>query len=209
MLRKDLETAGIDSIDDTGRRVDFHSLRHTTASLLAASSVHPRVAQNIMRHSSVELTLGTYTHVYREQESNAVAKLPDLSIPPSTETGRATGTDDLTSSQAAAHLQRAGTPKEQKVSSPDMGPPGKERKAAGDNAERNILKTQSLSTQRQHLPTTVKPLPKEGLEPSRPYGQGILSPQRLPIPPLGHLVVRWGILLGAGKNVKASSSGLS
>ena len=29
-------------------------------------------------------------------------------------------------------------------------------------------------------------MPGEGLEPSRPYGQRILSPQRLPIPPSGH-----------------------
>ena len=26
---------------------------------------------------------------------------------------------------------------------------------------------------------------KVGLEPTRPFGQGILNPQRLPIPPLG------------------------
>ena len=29
-------------------------------------------------------------------------------------------------------------------------------------------------------------MPEEGLEPSRPCGQRILSPLRLPIPPLGH-----------------------
>ena len=30
-------------------------------------------------------------------------------------------------------------------------------------------------------------VPTPGLEPGRPYGQGILSPLRLPIPPSGHL----------------------
>ena len=29
-------------------------------------------------------------------------------------------------------------------------------------------------------------VPTPGLEPGRPYGQGILSPLRLPIPPSGH-----------------------
>tara|TARA_B100001989_G_scaffold223702_1_gene177786 strand:- start:205 stop:309 length:105 start_codon:yes stop_codon:yes gene_type:complete len=29
-------------------------------------------------------------------------------------------------------------------------------------------------------------VPSPGLEPGRPYGQGILSPLRLPIPPRGH-----------------------
>ena len=29
-------------------------------------------------------------------------------------------------------------------------------------------------------------VPRAGLEPARPFGQRILSPQRLPIPPPGH-----------------------
>lgn len=31
---------------------------------------------------------------------------------------------------------------------------------------------------------------KEGIEPSRPCGQGILSPSRLPVPPLSHFVYK-------------------
>ena len=30
-------------------------------------------------------------------------------------------------------------------------------------------------------------VPEVGVEPTRPFGQRILSPLRLPIPPLGHL----------------------
>ena len=80
-------------IDDAGRYADFHSLRHTTGSLLAASGVHPKVAQSIMRHSTIDLTMSRYTHTLRGQESEAVAKLPDLSLP-SKQTQKATGTDD-------------------------------------------------------------------------------------------------------------------
>jgi len=95
MLRADLADAGIPYVDESGRYADFHSLRHTTGSLLAASGVHPKVAQSIMRHSDINLTLGRYSHVFKGQESDAVAGLPDLSQP-SIEKQRAvkTGTDD-------------------------------------------------------------------------------------------------------------------
>ena len=36
------------------------------------------------------------------------------------------------------------------------------------------------------MPIAVKWMPEVGLEPTRPCGQGILSPSRLPIPPLRH-----------------------
>ena len=44
MLRPDLERAGIEYLDDSGRCCDFYSLRHTTGTLLAAAGVHPRMA---------------------------------------------------------------------------------------------------------------------------------------------------------------------
>ena len=37
-------------------------------------------------------------------------------------------------------------------------------------------------------------LPKEGLEPSLPCGNGILNPARLPIPPLRRLVLQRRLL---------------
>ena len=58
------------------------------------SGVHPKVAQSLMRHSDINLTMSRYTHVLRGQESKAVEALPDLSLPSA---GRqkqiATGTD--------------------------------------------------------------------------------------------------------------------
>ena len=93
MLRADCETAGIDSADSGQGKVDFHSLRHTTGSLLAASGVHPKVAQVLMRHSDINLTMSRYTHTLRGQESEAVESLPDLSLP-SKQAQKATGTDD-------------------------------------------------------------------------------------------------------------------
>ncbi len=94
MLKADLKAAKIPYVDDAGRYADFHSLRHSTGSLLAAAGVHPKVIQSIMRHSDINLTMSRYTHIFRGQESEAIANLPDLSLP-SKQNQRATGTDDL------------------------------------------------------------------------------------------------------------------
>jgi len=92
MIKADLTDAGIPYVDDAGRFADFHCLRHTTGSLLAASGVHPKVAQSIMRHSDINLTMSRYTHTRAGQEAKAVADLPDLSLP-SSQKQIATGTD--------------------------------------------------------------------------------------------------------------------
>jgi len=94
MLRADLRTAKIDYIDDAGRYADFHSLRHSFISGLAAAKVHPKIAQTLARHSSIELTMNSYTHVLRGQESEAILSLPDLSV-----AQRATGTDGRSASR--------------------------------------------------------------------------------------------------------------
>jgi integrase len=91
MLREDLAAAGIPEEDDAGRVVDFHALRHTTGSLLAASGVHPKTAQTIMRHCTIALTLDLYTHTLRGAERAAVDSLPDLAAP-AAEGQRPTGT---------------------------------------------------------------------------------------------------------------------
>jgi len=48
----------------------------------------------LMRHSTIELTMNKYSHVFAGAESDALEKLPDLSLP-SIESQRAikTGTD--------------------------------------------------------------------------------------------------------------------
>ena len=106
MLKEDLAAASIPYVDDAGRFADFHSLRHSTGSLLAAAGVHPKVIQAIMRHSDINLTMSRYTHLFRGQESEAVAKLPDLSLP-SKKKQRvvATGTDNVLPSDLTYTLQ--------------------------------------------------------------------------------------------------------
>jgi integrase len=92
MIEADLAEAGIQYVDTAGRYADMHSLRHTCGSWLAANGVHPKIAQVIMRHSDINLTMSRYTHTLHGQEAEAVAKLPDLSLP-DRQAQRATGTD--------------------------------------------------------------------------------------------------------------------
>ena len=97
MLRKDLKAAGIPYIDGAGRYADFHSLRHTFGTLLAASGAKPKESQTLMRHSDINLTMSRYTHTLRGQESQAIENLPDLSQPSSSQKEKTvrTGTDNL------------------------------------------------------------------------------------------------------------------
>jgi len=96
--------------DSVGRVADFHSLRHTTGSWLAAAGVHPKVAQAVMRHSDINLTMSRYTHVFRGQESDAVAALPDLSKPVR-KSAKATGTDNARAEAAHVAQDATGRPR--------------------------------------------------------------------------------------------------
>ncbi len=79
MLRQDLEAAGIDwRPDGKGEVLDFHSLRHTFGTMLAQSGVHPKVAQELMRHSSIDLTMNLYTHTVLADRAKATSALPDF-----------------------------------------------------------------------------------------------------------------------------------
>jgi integrase len=44
-------------------KVRIHDLRHTAATLLLKKGMHPKVVQEFLGHSSVTLTLDTYSHV--------------------------------------------------------------------------------------------------------------------------------------------------
>ncbi|MBX9792233.1 MAG: site-specific integrase [Pirellulales bacterium] len=77
-FKGDLNAAGIAFADADGRRADFHSLRKCCATLLTIQGVHPRVVQQILRHSTLDLTMTTYTDGSLLPLGEAVAKLPPL-----------------------------------------------------------------------------------------------------------------------------------
>jgi integrase len=65
----------------------FHSLRNSFASFLESSGASPKVAQELMRHSTVQLTLGLYTKLQTNRVSDAVNALPDFGKQESVKTG--------------------------------------------------------------------------------------------------------------------------
>ena len=94
-LRRDLEAAGIPYEDEYGRVADFHALRHTFGTMLSTSGVSPRVAQSLMRHSDIKLTMNTYTDPKLLNLKGAVDMMPELAPPKETNSLKATGTCDI------------------------------------------------------------------------------------------------------------------
>jgi integrase len=88
MLRSDLQSAGIPYcvkvLDEAGKCqqridvLDFHALRHTYGTRLMRAGVQPRVAQDLMGHSDINLTMKIYSHVAIEDSAAAVARVPAL-----------------------------------------------------------------------------------------------------------------------------------
>jgi integrase len=57
------------------RRARLHDARHTAATLLLEMNVKPRIVMEILGHSSIGLTLNTYSHVMPELERAAAAQM--------------------------------------------------------------------------------------------------------------------------------------
>jgi len=74
MLRHDLAEAAI-PWELNGRRLDFHALRATYATLLARQGVNLQTAQALLRHSDPKLTARTYTKLGITDLGQAVASL--------------------------------------------------------------------------------------------------------------------------------------
>lgn len=59
-------------------KIRFHDLRHTFASLLLNENVHPKVVQEMLGHSTITLTLDTYSHLLPERQQEAADKIQSL-----------------------------------------------------------------------------------------------------------------------------------
>ena len=70
-----LQKAGIEKIDASGKKVDFHSFRYTFATKLARKGVSQRLTQELMRHSDPRLTANLYTDVSHLPTFDAVQDL--------------------------------------------------------------------------------------------------------------------------------------
>ena len=95
-FRAALDRAGIPHYDERGKKMCFHSLRVTYGTWLGQAGTAPRVHMELMRHTSMALTMGYYTDPRLLDTAGAVDKLPSLGDEPIAERARAmrTGTYD-------------------------------------------------------------------------------------------------------------------
>lgn len=56
----------------------FHALRHTFATRIMEANVHPKVAQELLGHASVDITMNVYSHVLPEQKREAIDKIKEI-----------------------------------------------------------------------------------------------------------------------------------
>jgi integrase len=63
------------------RRVRFHDLRHSAASLLIAQGVHPKAIQELLRHSTITLTMDTYGHLLDQVQQETADKMDEILRP--------------------------------------------------------------------------------------------------------------------------------
>jgi len=76
VFRADLEAAGIPRMDDSGRVMDFHALRHTFITNLQRAGVPRRAAMELARHSDSRLTDRVYTDPTRLATDDSLELLP-------------------------------------------------------------------------------------------------------------------------------------
>jgi integrase len=57
--------------------IRFHDLRHTCATLLLTKAVHPKVVQELLGHTSVQITLDTYSHLLPDMGDTAARAMED------------------------------------------------------------------------------------------------------------------------------------
>lgn len=58
-------------------RLRFHGLRHTHATHLLASGVHPKIASERLGHSKIGITLDLYSHILPGMQADAAARVDD------------------------------------------------------------------------------------------------------------------------------------
>lgn len=58
--------------------IRFHDLRHTAATFLLKENVHPKVVQEMLGHSSIQITLDVYSHLLPSMQSEAAGKMDGI-----------------------------------------------------------------------------------------------------------------------------------
>jgi integrase len=71
MFEKACNTVGVPAIR-------LHDLRHTMASLALQAGVHPKVVQEQLGHSGIDITMDIYSHVPQAAKRDAAAQIAGL-----------------------------------------------------------------------------------------------------------------------------------
>ena len=59
-------------------KMRFHDLRHTMATVLLESDVHPKKVQERLGHTTIAITMDTYSHVLPSMHQDVARKLDDV-----------------------------------------------------------------------------------------------------------------------------------
>jgi len=145
-----------------GQVFDFHALRHQFTSSLAAAGVHPKVAQQLARHSTIDLTMNTYTHLQVADVVGAVERLREPApIAPGHQQAQATGTDGQVADRNLHTGNLAGT---HYFAPPrTLSSSGTEGGNGGDSVERQ----EAQKTLQKHRVSAAE---GTGIEPATPFG---------------------------------------
>ena len=66
-------------IDEAGvKKIRFHDLRHTCATLLLSQEVNPKIVQERLGHSDISMTLNRYSHITPTMQDKAAQLLGDV-----------------------------------------------------------------------------------------------------------------------------------
>lgn len=61
--------------------IRLHDARHTHASLMLKQGIHPKIVQERLGHSSIQITLDTYSHVTKDMQRQAAEALDKIMAP--------------------------------------------------------------------------------------------------------------------------------
>jgi integrase len=60
------------------KHVTFHDLRHTHATHLLEQNIHPKIVSERLGHSTIALTMNTYSHVMPTMQEEAARKIDEV-----------------------------------------------------------------------------------------------------------------------------------
>ena len=168
--------------DDTGRVIDFHSLRHTFSTLLSSAGVTPQVAQKLMRHADITTTMKTYTHIEVLDRRAAVEALPSMV--------EDSGIEEMKVAVGAENLRGARATNMQPISPPGGSVGGTSGQSRGEQEKPQNLDSAAFSKGVgafcQSESQTDRKSPECGRRDSNPHSVTYMSLKhaRLPVPPL-------------------------